>query len=98
MSSCAVTLANIRRTDLKELFYFSVPCTNETGSVVIWCNQENFNYARFTMNSLYIPLNAYFPKERYITSSGFGIVRSEADVLHTNMNKTGMNHVSSYSL
>ncbi|XP_052280020.1 uncharacterized protein LOC127877806 [Dreissena polymorpha] len=87
MPSCAVTLANIRRTDLKELFYFSVPCTNETGSDVIWCNQENFNYARFTMNSLYIPLNAYIPKERYITSSGFGIVRSEADVLHTKVNR-----------
>ncbi|XP_052278483.1 LOW QUALITY PROTEIN: uncharacterized protein LOC127876968 [Dreissena polymorpha] len=105
VSSCAVTLANIRRTDLKELFYFSIPCTNATGSDVIWCNQENFNYARFTMSSMYIPLHAYFPKEIYITASGFGIVRSQADVLHTKVNKNGgpnrlvaLNHIYSCNL
>ncbi|XP_052278482.1 uncharacterized protein LOC127876967 isoform X2 [Dreissena polymorpha] len=89
MLSCGVTLANIRRTDLKELFYFSIPCSNETASDIVWCNQQNFNFARFSIDSLYIPLHAYFPSEKYIHSSNFGIVHSEAHVLHTKVNKNG---------
>ncbi|XP_052812485.1 uncharacterized protein LOC128240040 [Mya arenaria] len=88
--SCDVTLRDDRRTDLKNLFYMNAPCATTDGPV--WSNQENINYVNIQLQAIYEPMNATFPSENYVSSSGFGIVSSNARIVHkkVNKNKTGI--------
>ncbi|WAR11025.1 FGFR1-like protein [Mya arenaria] len=83
--SCDVTLRDDRRTDLKNLFYMNVPCA--TTDAPVWSNQENFNYVDFHLQAIYEPMYAAFRSENYISSSGFGIVSSNARIVHKKVNK-----------
>ncbi|XP_052812777.1 uncharacterized protein LOC128240263 [Mya arenaria] len=83
--SCDVTLKDDRRTDLKNLFYMNAPCA--TTNAPIWSNQENFNYFNFKLQAIFEPTETTFPLENYVSKSGFGIVDSNAHIIHSKENK-----------
>ncbi|XP_052812776.1 uncharacterized protein LOC128240261 isoform X2 [Mya arenaria] len=83
--SCDVTLKDDRRTDLKNLFYMNAPCA--TTNAPIWTNQENFNYVQFQLKAMFEPMYTSYPSANYVSKSGFGIVSSNAHMVHSKVNK-----------
>ncbi|XP_053391927.1 uncharacterized protein LOC123531687 [Mercenaria mercenaria] len=83
ITECEITLAKIRRTDQKQQFYFSMPCSDGNKTDTVWCNQELLNYANFSMRSHYPKISNLPPPPSYISSHGFGIVYSGIHVRHT---------------
>lgn len=68
---------------------WSIPCSNGTGTDIIWCNQALFNYAKFSMKSFYPRIPNLPPAPDYVTSHGFGIVDSRMHVSHTKYPRSG---------
>ncbi|WAR10284.1 hypothetical protein MAR_035360 [Mya arenaria] len=83
--SCDVTLKDDRRTDLKNLFYMNEPCAKTNAP--IWSNQDNFNYVHVQLQAKFEPMFTTFPSENYVSKSGFGIVSSNAHIVHMKVNK-----------
>ncbi|WAR10291.1 FGFR2-like protein [Mya arenaria] len=58
-----------------------------TDNAPIWSNQENFNYVSLQLQAIFQPMYTTFPSENYVSKSGFGIVSSNAHVVHRKVNK-----------
>ncbi|XP_053373169.1 uncharacterized protein LOC123532025 [Mercenaria mercenaria] len=83
ITECEITLAKIRRIDQKQQFYYSMPCSDSNGTDTVWCNQQLFNYAHFSMKSKYPPIPNLPPAPSYVSRHAFGIVYSGIHVKHT---------------
>lgn len=73
----------------KNLFYFSLPCSDISTDDVEWTNQELFNHVNFTLDTQYHPILTQYYGETYIERSGFGVVYSGMHLLHTKVDRNG---------
>ncbi|XP_053373171.1 uncharacterized protein LOC128546533 [Mercenaria mercenaria] len=60
-----------------------MPCSDGNGIDTVWCNQQLFNYANFSMKSKYPPIPNLPPAPSYVSRHAFGIVYSGIHVKHT---------------
>ena len=89
ITKCTATLAQIRRLDNKVEFMFIMDATNSSIIEVIWSNQRSFNNFELQLESIFPELENLPRRPNYVFESGFGIVRSQIEVNHTKVSRSG---------